>query len=50
MDCFSDMLSTILQKNDGAATTRINPKSVGICRRPFKSCNLLRNPMILVDG
>jgi hypothetical protein len=44
------MLSTILQKNNGTATTRINPKGVVICRRPFKSCNPLRNPTILVDG
>jgi hypothetical protein len=44
------MLSTILQKNDGAAMMQINPKSVGIYRRPFKSCNLFRNPMILIDG
>jgi hypothetical protein len=50
IDCFSDMMSTILQKDDGATTTQINPKGVGICRRPLKSCNLLRNPMILVDG
>jgi hypothetical protein len=50
IDCFSDMLSMILQKNDGAATTRINPKSVGICRHPFKSYNPLRNLTILVDG
>jgi hypothetical protein len=50
IDYFSDMLSTILQKNDSAAMMRINPKGVGICRRPFKSYNPLRNPMILVDG
>jgi hypothetical protein len=50
IDCFSDMLSMILQKNNGAAMMRINPKSVGICRCPFKSCNPLRNPTILIDG
>jgi hypothetical protein len=44
------MLSTILQQNDGTTTTRINPKGVGICRRPFKSCNPLKNPAILVNG
>jgi hypothetical protein len=31
IDRFYDMLSTILQKNDGTAKTRINPKGVGIC-------------------
>jgi hypothetical protein len=50
IDCFSDMLSMILQKNDGTAMTRINLKSFGIYRRPFKSCNPLRNSTILVDG
>jgi hypothetical protein len=50
IDYFSDMLSMILQKNDDTATTRINPKGVGICRRSFKSCNPLRNPTVLIDG
>jgi hypothetical protein len=48
IDCFSDILSTILQKDDGTATTQINPKGVGIYRRLFKSCNLLKNPTILL--
>jgi hypothetical protein len=48
IDCFSDMLSTILQKDDGTATMQINPKGVGICQRLFKSFNLLRNPTILL--
>jgi hypothetical protein len=44
------MLSTIQQKNDGAAMTRINPKGVGIRRRLLKSCNPLGHPTILIDG
>jgi hypothetical protein len=44
------MLSTILQKNDGAAMTGINPKGVGICRRLLKSCNPLEHWTILIDG
>jgi hypothetical protein len=50
IDRLSDMLSTILQKNDGAAMTRVNPKGVGICRRLLKSCNTLGQSMILIDG
>jgi hypothetical protein len=49
IDRLSDMLSMILQKNDGAATTRINPKGVGICRCLLKSCNPLGHPTILID-
>jgi hypothetical protein len=40
----------ILQKNNGAAMTRINLKSVGIHRRPFKSRNPFRILTILIDG
>jgi hypothetical protein len=50
IDRLSDMLSMILQKNDGAMMTQINPKGVGICRRLLKSCNLLGHPTILIDG
>jgi hypothetical protein len=49
IDRLPDMLSTILQKNDGATTTRINPKGVGIRRRLVKSCNPLRHLTILID-
>jgi hypothetical protein len=44
------MLSMILQKDNGAATARINPKSAGIRSCPLESRNSLENPMILVDG
>jgi hypothetical protein len=44
------MLSTILQKNDGAAAMRINPKGVGIYRCLLKSYNPLGHSMILIDG
>jgi hypothetical protein len=30
-----NMLSAILQKNNGTATLRIDPQSIGIPRRPF---------------
>jgi hypothetical protein len=50
IDRLSDKLSTILQKNDGAATMRINPKGVGIYRRLLKSCNPLGHLTILIDG
>jgi hypothetical protein len=43
------MLSTILQKNDGAVMSQINPKGVGLCRRLLKSCNPLGHPTILID-
>jgi hypothetical protein len=43
------MLSTILQKNDGAAVMRINPKGVGIYRRLLKSYNPLVHSTILID-
>jgi hypothetical protein len=49
IDLFSDMLSMILQKNDGATMVRINPNGVGIRRCPLKSRNPLRNPMILIN-
>jgi hypothetical protein len=44
------MLSTILQKDDGAMTARVNPKGVGICQCPLKIYNPLGNLTILVDG
>jgi hypothetical protein len=50
IDRLSDMLSMIWQKNDGAATMRINPKGVGICRRLLNSCNPLGHSTILIDG
>jgi hypothetical protein len=50
IECFSDMLSTILYKNNGAATPRISPESIGICRHPLQSRNPLGNTTILVDG
>jgi hypothetical protein len=47
---FSNRLSAILQKNNGAATPRINPQSIGIPRRPLQSRNLLGNLTILISG
>jgi hypothetical protein len=49
IDRLSDMLSMILQKNDGAVTSRINPKGVGICRCLLKSCNPLGQPTLLIN-
>jgi hypothetical protein len=43
------MLSTILQKNNGATMLQINPKGVGIRCCPLKIRNLLGNLTILVD-
>jgi hypothetical protein len=42
---FLDVLNAI----NGAATTSVNPKSIGIQRYPLKSCNSLRNSTILSD-
>jgi hypothetical protein len=50
IDRFPNMLSAILQKNNGAAMPWINPQSIGIPRRPFQSRNSLRNPTILIGG
>jgi hypothetical protein len=44
------MLSAILQKNNGDATPRINPQSIGFPRRPFQSRSLLGNLTILISG
>jgi hypothetical protein len=49
IDRFSDMLNTVLSKNDAAAVPRINPKSVSIWRYSLKSYNSLRNSTGLID-
>jgi hypothetical protein len=50
IDRFTNMLSAILQKNNGAAAPRISPQSVGILQHPFPSYDSLGNPMILISG
>jgi hypothetical protein len=44
IDCFSDMLSTILQKNDGTVTTRINPKRYWYLSMPFLELQSAQKP------
>jgi hypothetical protein len=49
IDRFSDILNTVLKKNNGAVAASINPKSISIRRYPLKSCNSLGNSTVLGD-